>query len=158
MNPATDRAKILLVDDHPANLVALEAILEPLHHETVSVLSGEEALRRLLHDDFALILLDVMMPGLDGFQTAKLIKNRPRSAATPIIFLTAVGKDEEFVFKGYEIGAIDYLVKELRAECEHFLDCILQGTPPIGGGRAAAAVVRALEAVSRSMKNGGQLT
>ena len=131
MNPATDRAKILLVDDHPANLVALEAILEPLHHETVSVTSGEEALRRILHEDFALILLDVMMPGLDGFQTAKLIKNRPRSAATPIIFLTAVGKDDDYIFKGYEIGAIDYLVKPfhpdlLRAKARALVDLYLR--------------------------------
>ena len=106
-----ERAKILCVDDTPENLLALEAILEPLGQELVRAGSGEEALRRLLGDEFALILLDVQMPGLDGFQTADLIKQRERNRHIPIIFLTAISKDAENVFKGYESGAVDYLLK-----------------------------------------------
>ncbi len=108
---ATHRARILCVDDTPENLLALEAILEPLGQELVWAGSGEEALRHLLGDEFALILLDVQMPGLDGFQTAALIKQRERNRHIPIIFLTAISKDPENVFKGYESGAVDYLLK-----------------------------------------------
>ncbi|MGI9111212.1 MAG: ATP-binding protein [Gaiellaceae bacterium] len=104
-------AKILCVDDTPENLFALEAILEPLGQELVRASSGEEALRHLLGDEFALILLDVQMPGLDGFQTADLIKQRERTRHVPIIFLTALSKDADNVFKGYESGAVDYLLK-----------------------------------------------
>ena len=96
----TPKAKILCVDDTPENLLALEAILEPLDQELVRAGSGEEALRRLLNDEYALILLDVQMPGLDGFQTADLIKQRERNRHIPIIFLTAISKDSENVFKG----------------------------------------------------------
>jgi len=109
----SDRAKILCVDDTPENLLALEAILEPLGQELVRAESGEEALRRLLQDEVALILLDVQMPGLDGFQTAALIKQRERTRHVPIIFLTAISKDAEHVFRGYETGAVDYLLKPL---------------------------------------------
>ena len=105
------KAKILCVDDTPENLFALEAILEPLEQELVRAGSGEEALRYLLGEEFALILLDVQMPGLDGFQTADLIKQRERTRHVPIIFLTAISKDAENVFKGYESGAVDYLLK-----------------------------------------------
>ncbi len=105
------RARILCVDDTPKNLLALEAILEPLGQELVRASSGEEALRHLLGDEFALILLDVQMPGLDGFQTADLIKQRERTRHVPIIFLTALSKDAENVFRGYESGAVDYLLK-----------------------------------------------
>src|SRR5216683_4725725 len=87
------RAAILVVDDHPANLVALEAVLEPLGHELVKCSSGEEALRHVLTRDFALILLDVQMPGLDGFKTAQLIKDRQKSRDIPIIFITALSRD-----------------------------------------------------------------
>jgi PAS domain S-box-containing protein len=105
------RARILLVDDRPENLLALEAILEPLGQELVRANSGEEALRRLLQHEFAVILLDVQMPGLDGFQTAELIKQRERTRHVPIIFLTAISKDAENVFRGYDAGAVDYLTK-----------------------------------------------
>ncbi len=104
-------ANILIVDDRPENLVALEAILEPVGHNVVSASSGEEALRRLLHDDYALILLDVQMPGLDGFETAELIKRRERTKHIPIIFLTAISKEARHVFRGYSAGAVDYLFK-----------------------------------------------
>ncbi len=125
-------AGILLVDDHAANLVALEAILAPLGHELVTASSGEEALRHLLRRDFALILLDVQMAGLDGFQTANLIKQRPRSRHVPIIFITAVGRDAAHVFRGYSEGAVDYLVKPfdpdiLRSKAQVFVDLYLKG-------------------------------
>ena len=105
------RAKLLLVDDRPENLLALEAILEPLDTDLVKAASGEEALRRLLSEEFAAILLDVQMPGLDGFQTAELIKQRERTRHVPILFLTAISKDAEHVFRGYGAGAVDYLMK-----------------------------------------------
>nr|MBA3427440.1 response regulator [Actinomycetota bacterium] len=112
----SDRARILLVDDRPENLLALEAILEPLGQELVRAESGEEALRQLLHGDFALILLDVQMPGLDGFETASLVKQRVRTRHVPIIFLTAISKEAEHVFRGYGVGAVDYLMKPLDAQ------------------------------------------
>jgi PAS domain S-box-containing protein len=120
-------AKLLLVDDHPANLTALEAVFAPLDCELVFASSGEEALKALLRDDFAAILLDVQMPGLDGFQTATMIRSRKRSRDIPIIFLTAVSKEREFIFRGYETGAVDYLVKPfhpdiLRAKVAVFVE------------------------------------
>src|SRR5919202_5557715 len=109
-------ASILLVDDRPQNLVALEAILEPLGHRLVSAGSGDEALRHLLQEEFAVILLDVQMPGLDGFETAELIKQRERTRNIPILFLTAISKDRRHVFRGYETGAVDYIFKPFDAE------------------------------------------
>src|SRR4051812_19378258 len=93
---AESKVKILLVDDQPANLLALEAVLDELDETLVKAVSGEEALTRLLDDDFAVILLDVQMRGLDGFQTARLIRGLERSRHTPIIFLTAYQDDPEF--------------------------------------------------------------
>jgi PAS domain S-box-containing protein len=118
---------LLLVDDREENLVALRAILEPLGQNLVSARSGEEALRALLHQDFACILLDVQMPGLDGFETAELIKQRERSNSIPIIFLTAISKEEQHVFRGYSAGAVDYLFKPfdphvLRTKVAVFID------------------------------------
>ncbi|MBE9155454.1 response regulator [Nodosilinea sp. LEGE 06152] len=104
---------ILLVDDQPENLVALEAILGDLGVNLVKSTSGKEALRCLLQDDFALILLDVQMPQMDGFEVATLIRQRPRSQDTPIIFLTAFSSSEQFMFKGYALGAVDYLIKPI---------------------------------------------
>jgi PAS domain S-box-containing protein len=105
------QVNILLVDDRPENLLSLEAILSSLGENLVRAHSGEEALRCLLEQDFAVILLDVQMPGMNGFETANLIRNRPRSRYTPIIFLTAFSTSDEFVFKGYSSGAVDYLLK-----------------------------------------------
>jgi PAS domain S-box-containing protein len=118
---------VLLVDDTRENLVALAAILEPLQHELVSATSGEQALRHLLTRDFAVILLDVQMPGLDGFETAQLIKQRERTRDIPIIFLTAISKDEQHVFRGYSAGAVDYIFKPydpaiLRSKVSVFVD------------------------------------
>jgi PAS domain S-box-containing protein len=110
------RANVLLVDDRPQNLVALQAILEPLGQNLVLANSGDEALRALLHDDFAVILLDVQMPGLDGFATAELIKQRERTRHVPIIFLTAISKERSHVFQGYSAGAVDYLFKPFEPE------------------------------------------
>jgi PAS domain S-box-containing protein len=125
-------ASILIVDDRPANLLALEGILEPLGHSVVQASSGEEALKRILLNEFAVILMDVQMPGLDGFQTAAMIKERERSRHIPIIFLTAINKDAEFVFKGYAHGAVDYLLKPfdpavLRSKVSVFVELYLRG-------------------------------
>ncbi len=105
---------ILMVDDQPANLLALEAVLESLGQNLVRANSGEEALRQLIQKDFAVILLDVLMPGMNGFETAALIRERDRSRHMPIIFLTAGGKTETEMFQGYAVGAIDYLLKPIR--------------------------------------------
>jgi PAS domain S-box-containing protein len=128
---ARPRASILMVDDHPSNLLALEAILEPLGQELVKANSGEEALKCLLQRDFAVILMDVQMPGLDGFQTAALIKQRERTRTIPIIFLTALSRDAAHIFKGYAHGAVDYLLKPfdpeiLRSKVSVFVDLFLK--------------------------------
>jgi PAS domain S-box-containing protein len=109
------RMKILLVDDTPDNLVSLEAALYGLGDELVTARSGKEALRHLLSDDFAAILLDVRMPDMDGFETAELIRSRPRSRQTPIIFLTGY-KSEGHLFRGYDLGAVDFLFKPIVPE------------------------------------------
>ena len=114
--PPARRVKILLVDDQPNNLLALEAVLDHLEYNLVKAVSGEEALRRLLRDDFALILMDVLMPGMDGFETAGLIRQRERTRYTPIIFVTAIGQSEAHVARGYSAGAVDYLFKPLIPE------------------------------------------
>ena len=103
--------KMLLVDDRPANLLALEGVLEPLGYPIVTAHSGDEALKRVLAEDFALILMDVQMPGLDGFQTVALIKRRQRNVHVPIIFVTAIAKEAEQISKGYSYGAVDYITK-----------------------------------------------
>ena len=123
--------EILLVDDRPENLLALEAILEPLNQTLIRAHSGDEALRKLLLHDFAVILLDVQMPGINGFETARLIKSRERTKYIPIIFLTAISKDEEYVFQGYSVGAVDYLAKPfqpdiLRSKVNVFVDLYLK--------------------------------
>ncbi len=118
---------VMLVDDRPDNLLALEAVLEPLGENLVRAGSGEEALRHALREDFAVILLDVQMPGIDGFEAARLIRQRPRTREIPIVFLTALSKDERNVFEGYESGAVDYIVKPfeplvLRAKVRVFAE------------------------------------
>src|SRR3954465_1936299 len=100
-----ERVRLLLVDDNPGNLIALEATLEGLGQELVKASSGVEALRHLLDDDFAAILLDVRMPDMDGFETATLIRSRKRSRNTPILFLTGY-KSEDHLFRGYDLGAV----------------------------------------------------
>jgi signal transduction histidine kinase len=110
------KADILMVDDEPNNLLALEGLLEPLGQNLLRAQSGEEALRLVLKHNPAVILLDVRMPGMDGFETARMIRRRERSRHTPIIFLTGVSGEMESAFRGYEVGAVDYLVKPLVAE------------------------------------------
>ncbi|WP_067137845.1 response regulator [Microtetraspora malaysiensis] len=123
----SDRAKILLVDDREENLIALEAILSSLDLIPVRARSGEEALKALLGNEFALILLDVRMPGMDGFETAAHIKRRERTRNIPIIFLTVVDSAPDYAFRGYAAGAVDYLTKPfdpwvLRAKVAVFVE------------------------------------
>lgn len=112
---AEPKVKILLVDDTPENLVSLEAALSGLGQDLVLANSGKEALRHLLNDDFAAILLDVRMPEMDGFETAELIRSRPRSKQIPILFLTGY-RNEEHLFRGYDLGAVDFLFKPIVPE------------------------------------------
>jgi hypothetical protein len=112
----TDKANILLVDDRRENLIALEAILDKLDLNLIMVTSGSEALKFLLKQEAALILLDVDMPGMDGFQTAMLIRERSRTQHTPIIFLTAINKSDVEVKEGYSLGGVDYIFKPFVAE------------------------------------------
>ncbi|MDR6979189.1 CheY-like chemotaxis protein [Streptomyces sp. 3330] len=150
------KAKILLVDDRPENLLALEAILSALDQTLVRASSGEEALKALLTDDFAVILLDVQMPGMDGFETAAHIKRRERTRDIPIIFLTAINHGPHHTFRGYAAGAVDYISKPfdpwvLRAKVSVFVElymknCQLREQAALlrlqlegGGGKAAAA-------------------
>jgi len=119
--------RILAVDDREENLTALAAVLDSLPVEVVPVTSGQAALKELLNDDFALILLEVIMPDMDGFETAGHIKSRPRTRDIPIIFLTAAGTASEQAFRGYSAGAADYLTKPfdpwlLRAKVSVFVD------------------------------------
>lgn len=111
--PTPDRASVLVVDDRRSNLVAMEALLAPLGRRIVLAQSGEEALRILLQERFALILLDVQMPGMDGFETARLIRGRLRTRRIPIIFVTAISTATTHMFDGYAAGAVDYLLKPI---------------------------------------------
>ena len=125
------QAKILLVDDRAENLLALEAILSSLEQELVCVRSGEAAVEEAGGGEFAVILLDVLMPGMDGFETATRIKERSRTPNVPIIFLTAAGAEPEFTFRGYAAGAVDYISKPfdpwvLRAKVSVFVDLHLK--------------------------------
>lgn len=112
---ASGHVKLLLVDDDRDNLLALQAVLEPLHEELYLAGSGTDALRLCLDHEFAAILLDVRMPGLDGFETAEMIRSRKRSRQTPILFLTAYRSDEQ-LFRGYDLGAVDFLFKPIVPE------------------------------------------
>jgi signal transduction histidine kinase len=114
--PGLAKAKILLVDDEPKSLFALQQLLATLEQNLMIAQSGEEALRLALKNDFAVILLDVRMPGIDGFETARLIRSRERSRSTPIIFLTAAADEMNSMFRGYEVGAVDYLMKPVVPE------------------------------------------
>ncbi|HEU5110268.1 MAG TPA: response regulator [Micromonosporaceae bacterium] len=123
----TDTAKALLVDDRRENLLALEAILQGLPVQPVTVESGEAALKQLLVEDFAVILLDAQMPEMDGFEVASHIKRRERTRHVPIIFLTAADRDAQLALRGYAVGAVDYLTKPfdpwvLRAKVSIFVD------------------------------------
>ncbi|MDB6077410.1 MAG: hypothetical protein JWO82_1157, partial [Akkermansiaceae bacterium] len=131
MTDTPQTASILLVDDRPDKLLALETVLERLNQNLVKVRSGDEALRQLLRQDFAVILLDVNMPGMDGFETASMIRQRQRSEATPIIFISAINDAENHVSRGYSLGAVDYILSPvvpeiLRAKVSAFVDLYLK--------------------------------
>jgi CheY-like chemotaxis protein len=124
--PAPAPARILLVDDREENLLALEAILGGLGHDLVRATSGPQALKHLLVDDVSLILLDVQMPEMDGYETAAHVKSRPRTQDIPIIFLTAIDREAHQAYRGYAAGAVDFLAKPfdpwvLRAKVEVFV-------------------------------------
>lgn len=126
-------AGVLIVDDQPDMLVAMEAMLEGVGAEVTTARSGREALRHLLDRDFAVILLDVKMPELDGFETAALIRERERSRGTPIIFLTGVDRSATMAMRGYAVGAVDYLVKPIvpefvRSKVSVFVDLARKNT------------------------------
>ena len=117
MNPVLQTATIpiLLVDDRPENLLSLEELLSNQGYELVRATSGNEALLLTLKQDFALVLLDVQMPEMDGFETAELMRANPKTRHIPIIFVTAGMKELKFQFKGYDAGAVDYLAKPIEA-------------------------------------------
>lgn len=124
---AADKAKVLLVDDRPENLLAMEAVLESPQFDLVRAQSGTDALKQVLRHDFAAILLDVQMSGMDGFETAQLIRKRQRSRHVPILFITAISKDEPYVHRGYRVGGADYILKPfdpdvLRAKVGFFVE------------------------------------
>jgi len=107
---------ILVVDDTPANIIALKSTLEPLQENIMHASSGEEALRYLLDNEFVVILLDVNMPGIDGFETARLIRGHKKLESLPIIFVTAMEDTQSRIIKAYTIGAVDYIVKPYNAD------------------------------------------
>jgi two-component system, sensor histidine kinase len=126
-----ERVNLLLVDDRAENLLALEAILEPLGQNLIRATSGPEALKHVLATEFAAILLDVQMPGMNGFEVAEIIKSREKSRTIPIIFLSAISKEDAYVFKGYSMGAVDYVFKPfnpdvLRSKVAVFVDLYLK--------------------------------
>jgi len=127
----TAKPRILLVDDRAENLTALEAILSSLNHILVPVRSGDAALKALLTGEFAVILLDVVMPGMDGFETAAHIKRRAKTRDIPIIFLTAASSEPDYAFRGYAAGAVDYIAKPfdpwvLRAKVSIFVELYMK--------------------------------
>lgn len=126
-----ERIDILIVDDKPENLLVLEGFLETIECNIIKAKSGNEALEFMREYDFALVLLNVKMPGMDGFETAVLMRKSERTKVTPIIFITASSTDQGFVFKGYEVGAVDYLLKPiepvlLRSKVRVFIDLYQQ--------------------------------
>jgi CheY-like chemotaxis protein len=161
------QARILLVDDRPENLVALEATLSSLNQILVPVRSGEQAVEAVLADEYAVVLLDIMMPGMDGFETATQIKRHAKSRDVPIIFLTAATAQPEQAFRGYAAGAVDYLAKPfdpwvLKAKVSVFVDLYLkreeggaqhpvldQLSADLGAVEETLALLRKLPAVRR---------
>ena len=152
------QARILLVDDRAENLVALEAILAPLNQILVPVRSGEQALQAAGDQEFAVVLLDIVMPGMDGFETAAQIKSRAKNRDVPIILLTAAAAPLEHSFRGYAAGAVDYLAKPfdpwvLQAKVSVFVDLYLktgrfdQLSVPLGAIEESVALLRRLPAV-----------
>ncbi|AKL97213.1 phytochrome-like protein Cph [Clostridium aceticum] len=130
-NKINDEINILIVDDRVENLLVLEGLLESIDCNIIKATSGNEALGLMLEHDIALVLLDVQMPEMDGFETAELMRGNDRTRHVPIIFVTAIYKEKRFIFKGYEIGAVDYLFKPiepviLKSKVNVFLDLYRQ--------------------------------
>jgi len=164
------QARILLVDDRPENLVALEAILSSLDQILVPVRSGEQAIQAVLAEEYAVVLLDIMMPGMDGFETATQIKRHAKSRDVPIIFLTAATMRPEQAFRGYAAGAVDYLAKPfdpwvLKSKVSVFVDLYLkrdkagaqhpvldQLSAGLGAVEETLALLRELPAVLRDVE------
>src|SRR6516162_317881 len=144
-------AKILLVDDREDNLISMESILEPSGYDFVKAGSGREALKFLLRDiDFALILMDVQMPNLNGFETASVIYEREKIRHIPIIFITANNYGEENIFKGYQTGAVDYIYKPinpelLRAKVSVFVELYQKNHQLVAQEQKLMAINRSLE-------------
>src|SRR5687767_5636406 len=116
VNLDEEKANILLVDDRADRLLALEAVLKGLNQNVITARSGKEALRCLLQQEFAVILLDVSMPGMDGFETASLIRKRPATEHTPIIFVTSLNQSENQISRGYQLGAVDYILSPIEPQ------------------------------------------
>ena len=155
--PVVQTPRVLMVDDRPDNLLALEAVLDPLDAQLVRADSGEEALRALLSSDFAVIILDVQMPGMDGFETAQLIKARDKTRNVPIIFLTAISGEAEHHLKGYRSGAVDYVYKPfspeaLRAKVAVFLELWRQGSQLASQRAAIADQLREVERLNGELE------
>lgn len=161
MRPEKDSVKILMVDDDAANLLALEGILEPLGQPLMKAQSGTEALRCLLEHDFAVILLDVRMPDMNGFEAAAMIRSRPRSRSTPIIFLTGTEKSNDAMFEGYSAGAVDYLMKPaaptvLRSKVEVFIELAATRLRLERQLQEREATARELERLNRLLADGNE--
>jgi CheY-like chemotaxis protein len=150
------KPRILLVDDRAENLTALEAILSSLNQVLVPVRSGDAALKALLTGEFAVILLDVVMPGMDGFETASHIKRRAKTRDIPIIFLTAASSEPDYAFRGYAAGAVDYIAKPfdpwvLRAKVSIFVELYAKNLQL----REQAELLRAQLASAPGLAEGG---
>jgi signal transduction histidine kinase len=152
----TSRAQILIVDDRPENLIALRQALAGIDADVVSADSGNEALKATLHHEFAVAILDIMMPGMDGYELAALLRGDTRTRALPIIFLTAAAGEDAQVFKGYESGAVDYIVKPynadmLLAKVRVFLELNRKNVALIEQMEALAAAKADADAANRAM-------
>ncbi|MES1987061.1 MAG: response regulator [Pseudomonadota bacterium] len=123
--------KVLIVDDYEPNLISLEAVLDDDNWALIKATSGMQALKLLLENEVSLVLLDVQMPEMDGFEVAQMMRKNPRTQTVPIIFLTAISKEDKYIYKGYQAGAVDYLCKPinptiLRSKVEFFMKLDMQ--------------------------------
>ena len=147
MEPETPKANILIVDDNSRNLLSIKAILENDGYNLVEARSGAQALKCLIDQEFAVVLLDVVMPVMDGFELAKIIRSREKTRTLPIIFLTGVSTDERSVFGGYSVGAVDYLLtpvvpEVLRTKVSVFVDLFRKSEEPKRQARALTEMER----------------
>ncbi|MER7394317.1 response regulator [Streptomyces sp. NPDC000151] len=161
---APDQCSILLVDDMEENLVALEAVLGPLHQKLVRARSGEEALKAMLRQDFAVVLLDVVMPGMDGFETAGTIKRLDQTKDVPLILVTGANPEADYAYRGYAVGAADFLTKPvdpwiLRTKVNVFLDLyrknqrLAAAAEEPGSGERLAEIAQQLARIELLLRN-----